>query len=145
MWDILAQSMAILDITHISYLASIREKTQVSRWEISQCLPLLCMKPCLLTLRISLILLQQIIGRTSLTFLRDGRPGIRWVHEGGIGDLIRYVFILIERESPTQTDIYNHSNRPQVKRAIVAFVLQNLRSQSVCVCVCVLQRTSTTR
>ncbi len=44
-------------------------------------------------------------------------------------DLIIDVFILVEGESSTQTDIHDHTYRPHVQRAIVTLVQQDLGGQ----------------
>lgn len=56
-------------------------------------------------------------------------PGVGWVHESSILDLIMNVFILIKRERSTETDIDDHTHGPHVQRAVVALVPKHLRGE----------------
>lgn len=63
------------------------------------------------------------------TFSRDFLPGVGWVHEGSVLDLVINVFVLVEGEGATQTHVDDDAYWPHVQRAVVAFTAQHLRSQ----------------
>lgn len=63
------------------------------------------------------------------TFLGDLLPGVGWVHEGSVLDLILDLLILVEGERPAQADVDDDAHRPHVQRAVVAFAAQHLGRQ----------------
>ena len=65
----------------------------------------------------------------TVTFERDGGPGLPRVHEGGIGDLLADVLVLIEGEGAAEADVSNHAHRPHVQGAVVAIAAQHLGRQ----------------
>lgn len=64
-----------------------------------------------------------------LTLLWDLLPGVGWVHEGGVLDLVVDVLVLVEGERPAQADVDDDANRPHVQRSVVAFTAEHLRRQ----------------
>lgn len=52
--------------------------------------------------------------REEITFMRNLLPGIGWIHEGCVLDLIVDIFIFIKREGATQAHIDDDPNRPHV-------------------------------
>lgn len=68
-------------------------------------------------------------SRCSLTLFWDLLPGVGWVHEGGILDLVIDVLVLIEGKRPAQTDVDDDADRPHVQRSVVAFAAEHLGRQ----------------
>ena len=63
------------------------------------------------------------------TFQGDGGPGLAGVHEGGVGDLLADVLVLVEGEGAAEADVGHHAHRPHVQRAVVAAAAQHLGGQ----------------
>merc|ERR1719471_1894464 len=59
----------------------------------------------------------------------DLLPRVRWVHEGGVLDLLVDILVLIERESAREGDVDDHASAPHVQRPVVALVPQDLWCQ----------------
>lgn len=63
------------------------------------------------------------------TLQRDGGPSLPRVHEGGVGDLLSDVLILIERERAAQAHVHDDAHGPHVQRAVVAVAADHLWRQ----------------
>ena len=68
-------------------------------------------------------------SESSLTLLWDLLPGVGWVHEGGVLDLVVDVLVFVEGERPAQTDVDDDADWPHVQRSVVAFAAKHLWSQ----------------
>ena len=64
-----------------------------------------------------------------LTLQWDGGPGLSRVHEGGVGDLLLDVLVLVEGERAAQAHVHDDADRPHVQRAVVAAAADHLRRQ----------------
>lgn len=52
-----------------------------------------------------------------------------WVHEGGVGDLLSDVLVLVEGERAAQADVRDDAHGPHVQRAVVAAAADHLGRQ----------------
>jgi len=68
-------------------------------------------------------------AQQQLTVSGDLPPGVGWVHEGSVVDLVGDVLVLVEGEGAAQADVHDDAHRPHVQRAVVALGAQHLGRQ----------------
>lgn len=67
--------------------------------------------------------------KTLLTLQGDGGPGLPWVHESRVGDLLPDVLFLVEGERAAQAHVHDDAHGPHVQGAVVAVAADHLRGQ----------------
>lgn len=68
-------------------------------------------------------------GEIIVTLQWDEGPGLSWVHEGSICDLLPDVLVLVEGERAAQAHVHDDAHGPHVQRAVVAAAADHLWRQ----------------